>query len=122
MVNNSVNICNAGITDRSAGQSLALIGVVVPLLGGFGLAYVYNKENTLDTPIYLQNLFIGIILTATSVSISVAVLKELGKIKSDVGQTIISSAIIDDVIGIIVLTIVLGVSTGKGGYIGIILI
>ena len=54
-------------------------------------------------------------------SISVAVLKELGKIKSDVGQTIISAAIIDDVFGIIVLTIVLGVSTGRGGYLGIIL-
>ena len=44
-----------------------------------------------------------------------------GKIKSDVGQTIVSAAIIDDVIGIIVLTIVLGVSSGKGGYLGIIL-
>ena len=49
-------------------------------------------------------------------SITVAVLKELGKIKTDVGQAIVSAAIIDDVIGIIVLTIVLGVSSGKGGY------
>ena len=66
-------------------------------------------------------MFIGTILTATSVSITVAVLKEFGKIKSDIGQTIISAAIIDDVFGIIVLTIVLGVSSGKGGYLMIIL-
>ena len=47
-------------------------------------------------------------MTATSVSITVAALQELGKIKSKVGTTIVSAAIIDDVIGIIVLTVVLG--------------
>ena len=46
---------------------------------------------------------------------------EFGKIKTEIGQTIISAAIIDDVIGIIVLTMVIGVSSGKGGYFGIIL-
>lgn len=44
-------------------------------------------------------------MTATSVSITVAALQELGKIKSKVGTTIVSAAIIDDVIGIIVLTL-----------------
>ena len=68
---------------------IALIGVIVPLLGGFGLAYIYNKENTLDTPIYLQNLFIGIILTATSVSITVETLKELGKLSTKSGNEIL---------------------------------
>ena len=53
-------------------------------------------------------LFIGTIMTATSVSITVAALQELGKIKSKVGTTIVSAAIIDDVIGIIVLTFVIG--------------
>ena len=50
----------------------------------------------------------GAIMTATSVSITVAALQELGKIKGPIGTTILSSAIIDDVIGIIVLTVVIG--------------
>ena len=52
--------------------------------------------------------FIGVILTATSVSITVQALKELGKLKTEVGTTILNAAIIDDVIGIIVLTVVIG--------------
>lgn len=103
---------------------IALIGVVVPLLGGFGLAYVYNKENTLDTPIYLQNLFIGIILTATSVSITVETLKELGKLSTKSGNAILGAAIIDDILGIIALTIVTSLASpnsGSGG-VGIVLL
>ncbi len=103
---------------------IALIGVIVPLLGGFMLAYVYNKENTLDTPIYLQNLFIGIILTATSVSITVETLKELGKLSTKSGNAILGAAIIDDILGIIALTIVTSLASpnsGSGG-IGIVLL
>ena len=103
---------------------IALIGIVVPLLGGFGLAYMYNKENTLDTPIYLQNLFIGIILTATSVSITVETLKELGKLSTKSGNAILGAAIIDDILGIIALTIVTSLASpnsGSGG-VGIVLL
>jgi len=103
---------------------IALIGVIVPLLGGFGLAYIYNKENTLDTPIYLQNLFIGIILTATSVSITVETLKELGKLSTKSGNAILGAAIIDDILGIIALTIVTSLASpnsGSGG-VGIVLL
>jgi Kef-type K+ transport system membrane component KefB len=57
---------------------------------------------------FTKALFIGTIMTATSVSITVAALKEMGKLSSTVGTTIMSAAIIDDVIGIIVLTMVLG--------------
>ena len=56
----------------------------------------------------LQNIFIGTILTATSVSITVQTLKDMGKLKGEIGTTILSAAIIDDVIGIIVLTFVIG--------------
>ena len=94
---------------------IACCGVFVPLLMGTVMALCFWGFDGFGTQEFFKSVFVGTILTATSVSISVAVLKELGKIKSDVGQTIISSAIIDDVIGIIVLTIVLGVSTGKGG-------
>lgn len=95
---------------------IAAFGVITPLIMGTIMAccfWGFNKFGSLE---FFKCVFVGTILTATSVSITVAVLKEFGKIKTDVGQTIISAAIIDDVFGIIVLTIVLGVSSGSGGY------
>ena len=60
---------------------IALIGVIVPLLGGLGIAALFNEgDPALTTSVMLQNVFIGIILTATSVSITVETLKELGKL------------------------------------------
>ena len=53
-------------------------------------------------------MFIGVIMTATSVSITVETLRELGKLKGIVGTTILSAAIVDDIIGTIVLTFVIG--------------
>lgn len=100
---------------------VACCGVFVPLIMGTIMSFCFFGFDGWGTQNFFKCMFIGTILTATSVSISVAVLKEFGKIKTDIGQTIISAAIIDDVIGIIVLTIVLGVSSGKGGYLGIIL-
>ncbi|MCR5401080.1 MAG: cation:proton antiporter [Treponema sp.] len=100
---------------------IACCGVFVPLIMGTILALLFWGFNGFGTKEFYQSMFIGTILTATSVSISVATLKELGKIKTDVGQTIISAAIIDDVIGIIVLTVILGVSSGKGGYLMVVI-
>ena len=100
---------------------IAAFGVITPLIMGTIMAccfWGFNKFGSLE---FFKCVFVGTILTATSVSITVAVLKEFGKIKTDVGQTIISAAIIDDVFGIIVLTIVLGVSSGSGGYFMVIL-
>ena len=56
--------------------------------------------------VFLQNIFIGVILTATSVSITVETLKELGKLKTKSGNAILGAAIIDDVLGIVALTLV----------------
>ena len=98
---------------------IALCGVLIPLILGTVMALCFWGFDGWGTPKFYKALFIGTILTATSVSISVAVLKELGKLSTEAGQTIVSAAIIDDVIGMIVLTIVLGISTGKGN-IGII--
>lgn len=101
--------------------AIASCGVFVPLILGTIMALCFFGFTGWGTPEFFKALFIGTILTATSVSITVAVLKEYGKLKTEIGQTIVSAAIIDDVIGIIVLTIVLGVSSGKGGYLTIIL-
>lgn len=57
---------------------------------------------------FFKAVFIGVIMTATSVGITVQALREMGKLKGKVGTTILSAAIIDDVIGIIVLTFVIG--------------
>ena len=89
---------------------IALCGVIVPLIGGFAIAYFFNKPELISSDascnIFLQNIFIGIILTATSVSITVETLKELGKLKTRSGNAILGAAIIDDILGIIALTIV----------------
>ena len=86
---------------------IACVGVLVPLICGTILYMCFYGFAPYGTETFLRAMFIGTILTATSVSITVQVLKELGKVSTDVGTTIMSAAIIDDVIGIVVLTAVL---------------
>jgi Kef-type K+ transport system membrane component KefB len=89
---------------------IALCGVLIPLAGGFACAWFFNKPGVIESDataaVTLQNIFIGVILTATSVSITVETLKELGALKSRSGNAILGAAIIDDILGIIALTIV----------------
>ncbi len=87
---------------------IAMFGVAVPMVGGT-LTYmlIYNVRD-LKSDAFHEAIFIGCILTATSVGITVEALREMGYLKGKVGTTILSAAIIDDVIGIIVLTFVLG--------------
>jgi len=86
---------------------IALLGVLIPLMTGFILAAIFNPGDfTQDISILLQNIFIGIILTATSVSITVETLKELGKLNTRAGNAILGAAIIDDILGIVALTII----------------
>ena len=90
-----------------AGLLVALCGVLVPLGLGFALMSVFNKgEFSYPGDVFLQNLFMGTILTATSVSITVETLKEMGKLSTKVGNTILAAALIDDVLGLICLTLV----------------
>ena len=87
---------------------IASAGVLVPLIFGTLLFMCFYGFYPLGTEGFYHALFVGVILTATSVSITVETLKELGKLKGEIGTTIVSSAIIDDVIGIVVLSIVIG--------------
>lgn len=87
---------------------IACVGVLVPLVGGTLLYMGMYGFAPLGTDEFFKAVFIGCIMTATSVGITVEVLKEMGYLNSRVGQTILSAAIIDDIIGIIVLTFVLG--------------
>lgn len=102
---------------------IALLGMIVPLIGGFIISSVFNKNGISDAnaPIVLQNIFIGIILTATSVSITVETLKELGKLSTRAGNAILGAAIIDDILGVIALTVVTS-ATNTDVSIGLVLI
>ena len=102
---------------------IAILGMIVPLIGGFALASVFNKGGVSDAQasILLQNIFIGIILTATSVSITVETLKELGKLNTRAGNAILGAAIIDDILGVIALTVVTS-ATSTEVSIGMVLI
>ena len=85
---------------------VATIGVIVPIVGGFlGYAFFFHVPLS-DYTEFLKAIFVGVVLSATSVSITVETLRELGKLKGKVGTTILGAAVIDDILGIIVLTIV----------------
>lgn len=86
---------------------IALCGVVVPLIGGSVLALVYGTE-------ILEAVFIGVILTATSVSITVEALQDMGKLKGQVGTAILGAAIIDDILGIVLLSIMTSIGGADG--------
>ncbi|MBD5460813.1 MAG: cation:proton antiporter [Lachnospiraceae bacterium] len=87
---------------------IACAGVFIPLMCGSLLYMVFYGFAPWGSEEFYKAVFVGVILTATSVSITVETLKEMGKLKGKVGTTILSAAIIDDVIGIIVLTFVIG--------------
>ncbi len=89
----------------TSGFLVALIGVLVPLGMGTLLGFLFSPGES-DPSKILQHVFIGTILTATSVSITVETLKEIGKLNTKVGNTILAAALIDDVLGLVVLTIV----------------
>lgn len=93
-----------------AAMVVAMAGVLLPLAGGFIVGYFFNRPEIMGSSasasLFLQNIFLGIILTATSVSITVQTLRELGKLQTRAGAAILGAAIIDDVLGIIALTIV----------------
>ena len=94
---------------RSAGKAgflVALCGVLVPLAMGTGFGALAGRLGWLPGNTFLENIFLGTVLTATSVSITVETLKELGRLDTKVGSTILAAALIDDVLGLIALTLV----------------
>ena len=91
-----------------SGFIVALSGVLLPLGMGAALMYAFDERTSFESAI-----FIGAVLTATSVSITVETLKELGKMSTKVGNTILAAALIDDILGLICLTIVTGMGDEK---------
>lgn len=100
---------------------VALAGVLIPLGLGTLLMFFFNSgELAMPGNKLLQDLFLGTVLTATSVSITVETLKELGKLSTKVGNTILAAALIDDVLGLVCLTIVTSLA-GAAVNIGVVL-
>jgi Kef-type K+ transport system membrane component KefB len=88
-------------------------GVALPMAGGIVAAAAFGM------PVFWTGIFVGTILTATSVSISAQVLMELGVLRSKEGSTILGAAVIDDVMGIIVLSVVVAFAQASGGVSGL---
>jgi len=84
----------------------ASAGVLVPFVAGTAFSYALGYSLPMS-------LFLGTLLTATSVSISAQTLKELGKLSSKEGTTILGAAVIDDVLGLIVLSVILALTLGQ---------
>jgi Kef-type K+ transport system membrane component KefB len=85
---------------------VALIGVVAPMLLGFGVGYMMLSESLADWQVPA---FLGATLCATSVGITARVLKDIGQSQARESKIILGAAVIDDVLGLIVLAVVSGV-------------
>ena len=94
---------------RYAGPAavVALGGVVLPFVLGVAITLALGFADSLSDP---RALFIGAVSTATSIGISVRVLGDLRRLDTPEGITIIAAAVLDDVVGIIILTVVIGIS------------
>lgn len=88
--------------------SAAVGGVMLPFFGGWGLGVLVGLPVN-------ESIFIGTILTATSVSISAQTLLELRKLRTREGMTILGAAVIDDVLGILMLSVVVALFATGGG-------
>jgi len=90
---------------------VAVLGVVAPVALGWGVTAWLLPESPM-----LVHLFIGATLAATSVGITARVLRDLGAVQSREGQTILGAAVIDDVLGLVVLAVIAGaISAAAGG-------
>jgi Kef-type K+ transport system membrane component KefB len=96
------------IAMKQAGKASMLTavgGVILPLAAGLLVGQAFGLE-------WHHALFLGAVLTATSVSISAQTLREIGKLRSPEGSTILGAAIIDDVLGVLVFALVMSLSGG----------
>jgi Kef-type K+ transport system membrane component KefB len=88
--------------------SVAVTGVVLPFaLGTLGLYYLFHL------PLFLA-IFAGAAMTATSIGITASVFGELGHLKTREGQIVIGAAVLDDILGIVILAVVVALAGGEG--------
>lgn len=85
---------------------VALLGVITPIVIMGPVSYMFGFTK-------LESLFIGVIFATTSVSISVAVLREFNRLNSREGATVLGAAVADDIIGVILLSVMISVINGS---------
>jgi len=85
-------------------SAIAVGGVVLPFVMGVGGMYLFKGDLPLS-----EAVFVGVILTATSMGITVQMLTDMGRLQTSMGMSILGAAVIDDIAGVIILTIVMGV-------------
>ena len=99
---------------------IAVLGVTVPLVLCGGLYFFFFCGGELTAVNLLKSAFMGSVFSATSVSITVETLNEMGKLKTKTGTTLLSAALIDDIIGIVVLSILSVFSSGDSDPVGLV--
>jgi Kef-type K+ transport system membrane component KefB len=85
---------------------IALVGILLPALGGFFLASLFAFD-------FKASVFIGTALTATSIAITANVLREMGKLQTEAAKAIIGAAVIDDILALLALSISEGIVSGE---------
>lgn len=93
----------------------AILGVVFPFVGGYFVGKLFNYPD-------VENLFIGTTFVATSVGITIRVLQEFGYAKRLSAKIILAAAILDDILGLLVLAIVKNVAIGKSNFLELVLL
>ena len=92
--------------------SVAVVGVVLPFaLGTFGLMALFHVDP-------IQAIFAGASMTATSIGITASVFGELGYLRTREGQIVIGAAVLDDILGIVILAVVVSLAAGGSLEIG----
>ncbi|MCT4612824.1 MAG: cation:proton antiporter [Clostridia bacterium] len=89
--------------------NIATVGVLIPLLFGGAVAHLFINTN------FAESFFVGLLLTSTSVSVTVETLNELGRLKSKTGNLILGSIVLDDIFGMLLLSLTLSVLSGNSG-------
>jgi len=96
-----------------AAFAVAVLGIILPFIGGFGVGELFGLSTT-------YSLFIGVLLCATSVSITVQVLKDMNRLNSREGSTILGAAVVDDVLVVVLLAIMISfLGTGEEVSLGL---
>ena len=97
----------------STSLAVAIIGVIAPFGLGFGAVYALQLGGDY---VFEVSLFMGAAMTATSVGITARVFGDLGQLKSKEAKTIIGAAVVDDILGLLILTVVAGLLGSSGDF------
>ncbi|WP_163859546.1 cation:proton antiporter [Paenibacillus elgii] len=97
--------------NRNSSVAVAVGGILVPLLGGYGAGIAIGMQNS-------HALFLGLLLSATSVSISVQTFKELGRLRSRESTTVLGAALVDDILVVVSLAVMMSILTASDVSLG----